>query len=240
LKALIVLAALAAGCGRGEDCADARDAAGKALAAAWPGLEERRANAEQALAAAIRHREDIQHWRLEWGDTLRAVQRDLGCADAVDALRCCDRMRAWFKAHRKPPVTTEVTRYFPALVISARQLRRFPGREEEAAAVVDAIESIQRLMADDAGGPALPDQVAAQCESAREQIDKLLSVADAVPGQPADIRAALDDRATAARLAHDWLVALASGVRAPVPKKLPPAVRDTSAAVARYNTACHD
>jgi hypothetical protein len=164
----------------------------------------------------------------------------MGCFEVKDALRCCDRMRAWFRAHRKPSVTVEISRYFPSLIIWTHPLSRFPGREEDAAAVIDAIESIQRLMASDSGGPEVPDQVAAQCESARRLLEQKAAVADVVPPQPVEIRAALDERATSARLAHDWLVALASGARAPVPKKPPPEVRAISSAVARYNTACHD
>jgi hypothetical protein len=240
LRAVIAIAALAAGCGRGDDCREARDAAGKAVAANWPDLEERRANAEQALASAIRYREDLKHWRLDWGDGLRKVQAEMGCRAPKDAAGCCDRMRAWFKAHRKPAVFTSNSVYFPSLVTWARQLRRFPAREEEAGKVVDAIESIQRLMGNDGGGPEAPDQVAAQCESARQLLEQLVSVADVVPGQPVEVRAALDERAAAARLAHDWLVALASGAPASVPEKLPAELRDASGAVARYQSACHD
>jgi hypothetical protein len=239
LKAVIALALLASAC-RGGECEEARNAAGKAVAAALPDLDERRANAEQALAAAVRTREDLKHWRLEWGDGLRKVRAEMGCIEGKDAARCCDRMRAWFTAHRKPAVTVENSRYFPSLVIWSRQLRRFPGREKDADAAVEAIESIQRLMANDDGGPEVPDQVAAQCELARHTLEQLAAVADVVPPQPVEVRAALDERATSARLAHDWLVALASGAPASAPKKPPPELGDASAAVARYQSSCHD
>jgi hypothetical protein len=240
LKALFALAALAAGCGRGDDCKDARDAAGKAVAAVWPGLDEQRDNAEQALAAAIRHRDDLKHWRLEWGEGLRNLQRDMGCFEAKEVLRCCDRMSAWLRAHRKPDVTTSVSRYFPSMFLTAQKLKKVPGREEEAEKVVAAIESVHRLMATDTGGPEVPGQVADACNAARQVLEQLVSVADVVPGQPVEIHAALDERAAAARLAHDWLVALASGASASVPHKLPPALRSPAAAVARYQSACHD
>ena len=237
---MFALALLASACrGRGE-CQEARDAAGKAVAAAWPDLEERRANAEQALAAAIRRRDDRQHWRLEWGDGLHKVQAEMGCFQVKDALRCCDRMRAWFKTHRKPDVTTVNSRYFPSLLLTARNLTRIPGREEDAEAVVESVESLHRLMASDGGGPEVPDQLAAQCESTRQVLEQQAAIADVVPPQPSEIRAALDERAVAARLAHDWLVALASGAPAPVPRKPPHGLAGPAAAVARYQAACRD
>jgi hypothetical protein len=240
LKAVIVLCAVASGCGGAGDCDDARNAAGKAVAAAWPGLDEARSNAEQALAAALRRREDRRRFRLDWGNGLRTVQATMGCIEGKAPERCCDRMRAWLQKHRKPPVTTGTTAYFPSLVIQARELRRIPGREEEGEEVVKAIEAIQDLMAEDSGEAHVLDQVAGQCETTRQLLERLVASADAVAPQPEAERAELDARATAARTAHDWLVALATGAAAASPANPPPALREPAAAVARYMAACHD